>query len=101
MLFVKGEHVKIFWTLKSIPELADLDLWERGSRWRRAYKSAFRHWQTWAGLAICGTFGYAGAYFFGIAGSVIMSGLGGFVYGQIVTNVVLKHYRHRLRGEAG
>ncbi|WP_058960719.1 hypothetical protein [Type-E symbiont of Plautia stali] len=93
--------MKIFWTLKSIPELADLDLWERGRRWREAYKSAFRHWQTWAGLIVCGAFGYSGAYFFGIAGSVIMSGLGGFVYGQIVTNVVLKHYRHRLRGEAG
>lgn len=93
--------MKIYWTLKSIPELAGLTLWERGRRWRSAYKSAFRHWQAWTGLAVCGAFGYAGSYFFGIAGTVILAGLGGFVYGQIVTHVVLKHYRHRLRGEAG
>lgn len=97
----KDITVKIYWTLKSIPELKGLSLRERGKRWRSAYKSAFRHWQTWAGLAICGAFGYAGAYFFGIAGTVILAGLGGFVYGQIVTHVVMKYYRHRLRGEAG
>ena len=92
--------MKIYWTLKSIPELAGLSLWERGIRWRSAYKLAFRHWQTWAGLSVCGAFGYAGSYFFGIAGTVILAGLGGFVYGQIVTHVVLKHHRHRLRGKA-
>jgi hypothetical protein len=96
----KDIAVKIYWTLKSIPELADLTLSERGRRWRSAYKSAFRHWQTWVGLAVCGAFGYMGAYFFGIAGTVILAGLGGAVYGQIVTHVVLKHYRYRLRGEA-
>lgn len=93
--------MKIYCTLKSIPELAGLTPWERGRRWRSAYKAAFRHWQTWAGLAVCGAFGYAGSYFFGIVGTVLLAGLGGFVYGQIVTHVVLKHYRHRLRGEAG
>ncbi|EAW1322382.1 hypothetical protein AHX51_28915 [Salmonella enterica subsp. diarizonae] len=76
--------MKIYWTLKSITELKDLSFRERGRRWRNAYKSAFRHWQTWGGLA----------------GTVIFAGLGGFIYGQIVTHVVLKHYRHRLQGEA-
>jgi len=28
-------------------------------------------------------------------------GLGRFIYGQIVTHVVLKHYRYRLQDEAG
>ncbi len=89
--------MKIYWTLKSITELKDLSFRERGRRWRSAYKSAFRHWQTWCGLAICGAFSGAGAHF---GGTVIFAGLGGFIYGQIVTLVVLKYYRHRLKGEA-
>lgn len=97
----KDITVKIYWNLKSIPELKDLSLRERGKRWRSAYKSAFRHWQTWCGLAVCRAFAGAGAYFAGIVGTVIFAGLGGFIYSQIVTHVVLKHYRHRLQGKAG
>ena len=92
--------MKIYWTLKSIPELKDLSLRERGRRWRSAYKSAFRHWQTWGGLVLCGAFAGAGSHFGGMAGTVLLAGLGGFIYGQIVTHVVLKYYRHRLQGEA-
>ena len=46
--------MKIYWTHKSIPELKDLSMRERGRRWRSAYKSAFRHWQTWGGVVLCG-----------------------------------------------
>ncbi len=92
--------MKIYWTLKSISELKDLPYKERVRRWRSAYKSAFRHWQTWGSLALCGAFGGAGAYFGGMAGTVVFAGLGGFIYGQIVIQVILKHYRHRLQGEA-
>ncbi|AOO55909.1 hypothetical protein ACRZER_004374 [Raoultella ornithinolytica] len=92
--------MKIYWTLKSITELKDLSFRERGRRWRNAYKSAFRHWRTWGGLVLCGAFSGAGAHFGGLAGTVIFAGLGGFIYGQIVTHVVLKHYRHRLQDEA-
>lgn len=93
--------MKIYWTLKSIPELKNLSPGDRGRRWQSAYKSAFRHWQTWGGLVICGILTGAGAYFAGMAGTVIFAGLGGFIYGQIMTHVVLKHYRYRLQGEAG
>ena len=92
--------MKIYWTYKSIPELKDLSMRERGKRWRSAYKSAFRHWQTWCGLVFCGVLAGAGAYFGGIVGTVILAGLGGFIYSQIVTLVVLKHYRHRLKDKA-
>ncbi len=92
--------MKIYWTHKSIPELKDLSMRERGRRWRSAYKSAFRHWQTWGGLVLCGVLAGAGAYFGGTVGTVILGGLGGFIYGQIVTHVVLRHYRHRLQDEA-
>lgn len=96
----KDINVKIYWTLKSIPELADLSLMERKRRWKSAYKSVFRHWQTWCGLLLVGTFAGAGSYFFGPAGAVLLAALGGGIYGQIVVYIVLKHYRHRLRGEA-
>ena len=92
--------MKIYWTHKSIPELKDLSMRERGRRWRSAYKSAFRHWQTWGGVVLCGVLAGAGAYFGGIVGTVILAGLGGFIYSQIVTLVVLKNYRHRLKDEA-
>ncbi|KOA71525.1 hypothetical protein FHW11_001209 [Pantoea agglomerans] len=92
--------MKIYWTHKSIPELKDLSMRERGRRWRSAYKSAFRHWQIWGGLVLCGVLAGAGAYFGGIVGTVILAGLGGFIYSQIVTLVVLKNYRHRLKDEA-
>ncbi|WP_045048142.1 hypothetical protein [Rouxiella chamberiensis] len=92
--------MKIYWTLKSIPELADLSPRERGSRWRSAYKSAFRQWETWCGIALCGGCAGAGIYLCGMVGGVLMAALGGFLYGQIVTYVVLKYYRHRLRGQA-
>lgn len=92
--------MKIYWTYKSIPELKDLSRRERGRRWRSAYKSAFRHCQTWVGLVLCGVLAGAGAHFGGIIGAVITGGVGGFIYSQIVTLVVLKHYRHRLKDEA-
>ena len=42
--------MKIYFTLKSIPELSDLSRKERRRLWsRHAYKS-FRHWQTWIGF---------------------------------------------------
>lgn len=92
--------MKIYWTYKSIPELKDLSRRERGRRWRSAYKSAFRHWQTWGGLVLGGVLAGVGAYVGGIVGAVISGGVGGFIYSQIVTLVVLKHYRHWLNVEA-
>lgn len=46
--------MKIYWTLKSIPELQRFGWRERGRISRRAYLKTFRHWQTWAGLGIIG-----------------------------------------------
>lgn len=40
----------IYWTLRSIPELADLPRRERGRFWRTHVLRAFKHWQPWAGL---------------------------------------------------
>ena len=93
----------VFWTLKSIPELANLPARERRVYWRRAYRRSWRHWQTWAGLlacAMCAAVGAGlGAYTtHPIAGVVIGSGVGGFVFGQAAVRVARSHYRNVLLG---
>lgn len=91
--------MRIYWTLKSIPELSKLSTDERVKRWRRTYKSTFRHWETWAGLVLMGLFSGMGSHFFGWVGTAVMCGLGGELYSQIVIYTARKYYRHRLSVE--
>jgi len=87
--------MKIYWTLKSIPELSHLTFQERGKRWRSAYKLIFRHWQTWCGLLICGLCVGAGTSYYGTPGLIISGGLGGFIYGNIAVYVARRYYRDK------
>lgn len=91
--------MRLYWTLKSIPELSQISSQERGRRWRIVYKSAFRHWETWVGLALIVFFVATGSHFFGAIGATLMAALGGFIYGQIVIFVARKYYRHLLLNE--
>nr|WP_310616407.1 hypothetical protein [Pantoea cypripedii] len=91
--------MRIYWTLKSIPELAKISSQQRGKRWRNAYRSTFRHWETSAGLVLLGLLAGTGSHFFGAAGAAVIAGLGGFLYSQIVIYVARKYYRHRLSGD--
>jgi len=98
--------MRIYWTLRQIPELATLSRAERGLVWRRAYRKAFRHWQTWAGLAACGVLSGIGGYVGGLfghsyIGAVVGGGVGGFVFSQVLAHVVLGHYRHLLAADDG
>ena len=43
--------MKIYFTLKNIPELHGLDRHTRGRAWRACVSKTFRHWQTW--FAFC------------------------------------------------
>ena len=53
--------MSIYWTLKSFPELTDLEPWRRKTIWRACWLCPFQHWQTWAALlSQCG-FGVLGA----------------------------------------
>lgn len=93
----------VFWTLKSIPELANLPARDRRVYWRRAYRRIWRHWQTWAGLlacAMCAAVGEGLGAFSAqpIVGGVIGGGVGGFVFGQTTVRVVRSHYRNVLLG---
>ncbi|EHK62416.1 hypothetical protein [Halomonas sp. GFAJ-1] len=95
--------MKIYWTLKQIPELSSLSSRERGKRWRKAYKKSFRHWETWLGVICCGLCGAAGAWVgdvfnLGLLGAGIGGAIGGLVFSQAILSVVLRRYRDILRG---
>jgi len=97
--------LKIYWTAKSIPELAELSPKERNKAWRACVWNCYKHWQTWLGLAICGFVAGTGAcvgslvannvppilmWHLLIVGlcSGIGGGIGGLVFGQIATNQI-------------
>jgi len=95
--------MRIYWTLSQIPELATLSRAQRGLIWKRVYRNAFRHWQTWAGLAACGMLAGIGGHVGGLfghsyIGAAIGGGVGGFVFSQVIIHVVLSHYKHVLAG---
>ena len=47
----------VYWTKKSVPELASLSKEDRERVWTATQWKAFRHWQTWLALAaIAGIF---------------------------------------------
>jgi len=82
----------IYWTIKSIPELAQLPPKKQRRVWRRAYGRAFGHWQTWAAWALCGVLGVLGSNLgrslgAPLLGAAIGGGLGGFVASQIMVYV--------------
>ena len=103
--------MNIYWTQKSVPELSDLTKPERKKAWRYAYGKCFRHWQTYAGLTICGGCGGLGSFLWDLPGAAIGGGIGGFIYGQIATAVGRAHLaawravnldaQQRDRGEQG
>jgi hypothetical protein len=102
----------MYWTLRSIPELADLPASQRQRLWRTCYVYGFRHWQTWLGLLLC-----SACISIGVFASILLSrtmppdqlfiwlsivpgGLGGGIGVSIHTHVIahqlrpyLRHYR--------
>jgi hypothetical protein len=43
----EGFAMKIYWSLRSIPELADLPPAEGRRLWRECWGKVLRHWQVW------------------------------------------------------
>jgi len=88
----------IYWTLKSIPELANLTARERRQRWRRISVRAYRHWQTWVAMVICVVITFSGSmvgYKYGhpTVGVIVGGLVGGFVQAQAQVSVVLRFYK--------
>jgi hypothetical protein len=97
--------MQIYWTLKSIPELAQLPRAERRRVWRHVYWKTFDHWQAWAGLFACGACAAMGTLFGGLLGSGFIGaamggGVGGFIFSQAAIAVARRYYADLLRANA-
>ena len=93
--------MRIYWTLKSIPELAPLPAKERGRVWRAAYWRTFKDWRGWAAAAVVGVCAGLGsaigaAYGHQMLYGVIGAGIGGAISGQIWTHLAIPHLRELL-----
>jgi len=89
--------MKIYWLLKSIPELAEMPKKERKAIWRRCCWKVFRHWQTWLALIVCGACAGLGNYIVGAAvGGAVGGGIGGFVFAQVAIAMGRRHIREYL-----
>jgi hypothetical protein len=96
--------MKMYWTLKSIPELSGASWRERGRRWRRASSKSLRHFTTQIALLLPAFGGGFGAYYsqkfdWGVWGGTLGGALGGFLFAQVSIAVARKHYRHILLGK--
>ena len=110
--------MKIYWSLKQVPELSGLTPGERLRVHRACYKNAFRDRRCKAALlvslTICGLCGGAGAALgssldemLGVPRSLwyvaicagVGGGIGGFIHGQVVTNCLRPLYADYIRTE--
>lgn len=93
--------MKFYWSLKSIPELAQRPSKERLAAWRRVYWATYRHWLTWLGLFIfvgCVLSGhYLGKWLeHSMLGSMAGGGIGGWVFAQFSIHVARHNYGEAL-----
>lgn len=80
--------MKIYWTLKSIPELAELTPAERTVVWYAVKRQAWAHWQTWLGAA----FAVLVALSFGVAALVLIQSFGLTIPGIPPRAMILGRY---------
>lgn len=54
--------MKLYWTLKSIPELAPLSPPDRDRVWSACFLKSLRYWQTWIGMLLIPIWGSGPAW---------------------------------------
>jgi len=90
--------MRIYWTLKSIPELAELPPDQRRRRWREAYLEAFHYWPMWAATVAVALGAGLGSYLGSLAGWQLAGGVVGAAVGSFPASVVMTEMvRHHLR----
>lgn len=94
--------MKIYWSTKSVPELADLPKKDRMKIWRQCYLNVFQNWQTWLAIVVCGACGALGRILgeiWGIPkiGFVIACILGIFILQQVTIRMTIPHIREYLK----
>lgn len=85
--------MKIYWSLKAIPELASLSPQERNLIWKQAYSRTFRHWQTWLALLGGGLLAGIGSIVGSYPGAVLGGAIGGAIFGQVAIHQALPYIR--------
>ncbi len=96
--------MKIYWSIKSIPELSALPARERKTRWEAAFSRTRRNWKAWVALLACALIGGFGALAgreldMGVAGALLGGALGGFMLWQLLVVITRRHYRQILLGK--
>jgi hypothetical protein len=100
---------QFYWGFGTIPELAELPSAERGAFWRKHHGKAYRHWQTWVGLGVVALSAVAPQIVVDLVGlplanhsfvvpalCALSAGLGGLVFGQLLTTMARPHLREAL-----
>ena len=90
--------MQIYWSHKSIPELAGLPPDERHRVGRAGFWKAHRHWQVWVAVASFGVLIPIGADMGTLAGSqtfgsLVAAGVASFLYSQVVTDYARPYFR--------
>lgn len=84
-LVIDRNKMRIYWTLRSIPELAALPPKDRKRLWRQCFKEAMHETPTKLALVAVGLCAGLGTMLFGPIGSGIGSGIRGFLFSQVVS----------------
>jgi hypothetical protein len=92
--------MQIYWSIKDIPELANLTPEQQKQAWRACYsRYVFKHWEPLASLVLLGVLIAIGIQFLGVIGGIIGGGLGGGIFGIVSTNVLRPHLREYVEKE--
>lgn len=90
--------MRIYWSLKSIPELAEVPKKDRKKIWRRCFLKALRNWQTLVAGAALGLCAALGNILGEILGYPCIGGaIGGAAGGLICSQVAIKRARPYIR----
>jgi hypothetical protein len=90
--------MKIYWSIKSIPEFVGLPKKERSRIWRRCHWRALKgSWGPWAGLITIAAFSSWGSLLHESWGGIIGIALGGFIFFQVMMEAVQPYVREELQ----
>lgn len=92
--------VQLFWSERSLPELAHLTRKERSHAFNACQFSIFREWQTWAVLTVIIFMTVVGCYFiFPLSEphAFIITGLLGGCAGGVISQLFMRRTRRHLR----
>ncbi|NJN64850.1 MAG: hypothetical protein HC882_08190 [Acidobacteria bacterium] len=85
--------MRVYWGLKSIPELSGLDAEQRKRVWLRARSGVRSTWPTALGLTLAAVATGAGFAYLHLPGALAGAAFGGFLVLQIVARQTLPHIR--------